>query len=178
MKNQRNPVDWTEDCEKAFSTLKTILCSSPVLRSPDFTERFLVQVDASAVGLGAVLAQGEVGEERPILYLSRKLQPRETRYSAVEVEGLAIRWALDSLRYYLLGREFDLETDHRALTWIESMKDQNSRLTRWYLAIQPFKFVIRHRAGKTNVVADYLSRLPQSVNLPEGRDDVTEQARP
>ncbi|XP_055021248.1 uncharacterized protein LOC129412157 [Boleophthalmus pectinirostris] len=130
MKNQRNPVNWTEECEQAFSTLKTILCSSPVLKSPDFDERFRVQVDASAVGLGAVLVQGEPGEERPILYLSRKLQPRETRYSAIEKEGLAIRWALDHLRYYLLGREFDLETDHRALTWIESMKDHNSRLTR------------------------------------------------
>ncbi|KAK7912922.1 hypothetical protein WMY93_013133 [Mugilogobius chulae] len=149
MKNQRNPVNWTEECEQAFCTLKTMLCSSPVLKSPDFNERFLVQVDASGVGLGAVLAQGNPGEERPILYLSRKLQPRETRYSAIEKEGLAIKWALDSLRYYLLGREFDLETDHRALTWIQSMKDHNSRLTRWYLALQPFKFVIRQsREGK------------------------------
>lgn len=176
-KDQRNPVTWTEDCEKAFTTLKAHLCSSPVLKSPDFTKRFLVQVDASAVGLGAVLAQGEPGEERPILYLSRKLQPRETRYSAVEKEGLAIKWALESLRYYLLGREFDLETDHRALTWIHSMKDHNCRLTRWYLALQPFRFSIRHRAGKMNIVADYLSRLPHSVNLPEGRNDVTESVR-
>ena len=177
-KNQRNPVIWTEDCEKAFNTLKTHLCSSPVLKSPDFSKRFLVQVDASAVGLGAVLAQGDHGEERPVLYLSRKLQPRETRYSTVEKEGLAIKWALESLRYYLLGREFDLETDHRALTWIQSMRDHNCRLTRWYLALQPFRFSIRHKAGKMNVVADYLSRLPHSVNLPEGRDDVTEPVRP
>ncbi len=117
-----------------------------MLKSPDFNKRFLVQVDASAIALGAVL------------YLSRKLQPHETRYSTVEKEGLAIKWALESLRYYLLGREFDLENDHRVLTWINSMKDHNSRLTRWYLSLQPFKFVIRHRAGKTNVVADYLSR--------------------
>ncbi|KAK7938780.1 hypothetical protein WMY93_002106 [Mugilogobius chulae] len=160
-KDQRNPVIWTEDCDTAFRTLKAHLCSSPVLKSPDFSKRFLVQVDASMVGLGAVLAQGDPGEERPILYLSRKLQPRETRYSTVEKEGLAIKWALESLRYYLLGREFDLETDHRALTWINTMKDHNSRLTRWYLSLQPFRFSIRHRAGKTNVVADYLSRLPK-----------------
>ncbi|XP_054875465.1 uncharacterized protein LOC129351003 [Amphiprion ocellaris] len=129
-KDQRNPVAWSEDCETAFETLKTHLCSSPVLRSPDFNQRFLVQTDASAVGLGAVLAQGPPGEERPVLYMSRKLLPRETRYSTVEKEGLAIKWALESLRYYLLGREFDLETDHRALTWMNSMKDHNSRLTR------------------------------------------------
>lgn len=176
-KDQRNPVTWTDDCETAFSTLKTCLCSSPVLKSPDFNRRFLVQVDASAVGLGAVLAQGDPGNEHPILYLSRKLQPRETRYSTVEKEGLAIKWALESLRYYLLGREFDLETDHRALTWINSMKDHNSRLTRWYLSLQPFRFTIRHRSGRTNVVADYLSRLPHIANLQEEGDDVTEWLR-
>uniref|UniRef100_A0AAV2KZK7 SCAN box domain-containing protein n=1 Tax=Knipowitschia caucasica TaxID=637954 RepID=A0AAV2KZK7_KNICA len=147
----------------------------PVLRSPDFEHRFLVQTDASAVGLGAVLAQGDPGEEHPVLYLSRKLLPRETRYSTVEKEGLAIKWALESLRYYLLGREFDLETDHRALTWMNSMKDHNSRLTRWYLSLQPFLFKIRHRAGKTNVVADYLSRLPHIVNLGEEGNNVTER---
>lgn len=167
-------MTWTEECEEAFYTLKKCLCSSPVLCSHDFSKRFLVQVDASAVGLGAVLAQGDPGEEKPILYLSRKLLPRETRYSAVEKEGLAIKWALESLQYYLLGREFDLETDHRALTWINSMKDHNSRLTRWYLSLQPFKFIVRHRPGKSNKVADYLSRLPNFANLREEGDDVTE----
>ncbi|XP_078797929.1 uncharacterized protein LOC144989406 [Oryzias latipes] len=174
-KAQKNPVPWDDECEKAFRALKQQLCSSPVLRSPNFENKFLVQVDASAVGVGAVLAQGEEGAEQPILYLSRKLLPRETRYSAVEKEGLAIKWALESLRYYLLGRDFDLETDHRALTWIHSMKDHNNRLTRWYLALQPFKFTIRHRPGRTNVVADYLSRLPHSVNLEEEEGDVTER---
>lgn len=173
-KDQRNPVIWTKQCETAFQSLKECLCSSPVLRSPDFTSRFLVQVDASAVGIGAVLAQGDPGEEQPILYLSRKLLPREVKYSVVEKEGLAIKWALESLRYYLLGREFDLETDHRALTWIHSMKDHNCRLTRWYLSLQPFKFTIRHRKGATNVVADYLSRLPNLGNPGEREDGVTE----
>lgn len=176
-KDQRNPVTWTDECQAAFDCLKHRLCSSPVLKSPGVNQKFLVQVDASAVGLGAVLAQGDAGEERPILYLSRKLQPRETRYSAVEKEGLAIKWALESLRYYLLGKEFDLETDHRALTWINSMKDHNARLTRWYLSLQPFKLNIYHRAGKSNVVVDYLSRLPHIVNHLEEGDDVTERPR-
>uniref|UniRef100_A0A3P9LR23 Gypsy retrotransposon integrase-like protein 1 n=1 Tax=Oryzias latipes TaxID=8090 RepID=A0A3P9LR23_ORYLA len=172
-KGQKNPLCWTEECERAFNALKACLCSTPVLRSPDFNRRFLVQVDASAVGLGAVLVQGDPGQEHPVLYLSRKLLPRETRYSVVEKEALAIKWALERLRYYLVGREFDLETDHRALTWINSMKDRNSRITRWYLSLQPFRFNVRHRSGKMNLVADYLSRLPYSANLGEEGDDVT-----
>ena len=118
--------------------------------------------------------EGEPGEERPVLYLSRKMLPRETRYSTIEKECLAMKWALDSLRYYLLGREFDLDTDHRALTWIQSMKDRNARVTRWYLALQPFRFNIRHKAGKQNIVADYLSGLPILANLEEEERNVTE----
>lgn len=111
-----NPIPWTGDCEAAFKTLREKMCSSPVLQSPDFTKSFLVQVDASAIGLRAVLVQGAQGNEKPVIYLSRKLLPRETRYLAIEKECLAIKWALESLQYYLLGREFSLETDHRALT--------------------------------------------------------------
>ncbi|KAL0152831.1 hypothetical protein M9458_051871 [Cirrhinus mrigala] len=143
-KTVTNPIPWTDDCETAFNALKDKMCSSPVLQSPDFSQRFLVQVDVSTTGIGVVLAQGSTGEERPVVYLSHKLLPRETRYSAIEKEGLAIKWSLDSLRYYLLGREFDLETDHWALTWIQSMKDHNARVTRWYLALQPYRFKIRH----------------------------------
>lgn len=109
-----------------------------------------------------------------VLYLSHKLLPREARYSTVEKEGLAIKWALESLRYYLLGREFNLGTDHRVLTWMNSMKNNHSRLTCWYLSLQPFQFQIRHRADKTNAVVDYLSRLLHITNLGEEGDNVME----
>ncbi len=172
-KTVNNPIPWTGDCEAALNTLKEKMCSSPVLQSPNYFQRFLVQVDASATGIGAVLAQGSAGEEKPVIFLSRKLLPRETRYSAIEKECLAMKWALDSLRYYLLGREFDLETDHRALTWIHSMKDHNARITRWYLALQPYHFKVWHRPGRLNVVADYLSRFQVSTRLGEEGGDLT-----
>ncbi len=156
-----------------INILKKQMCSCPVLKSQDFTKEFVVQVDASTVGIGADQAQGDAGEERPIAYLSRKLLPRETRYSTVEKEGLAIKWVLESLRYYLLGREFILETDHRALTWIHTMKDHNSRVTRWYLSLQPYQFKVRHRPGPQNKIADYLSRYPVSSRRGEGGGDVT-----
>ncbi|KAL7834854.1 hypothetical protein SRHO_G00291010, partial [Serrasalmus rhombeus] len=161
-------VKWTENSETAFNDLKNALCVEPVLASPDFDKPFVVQTDASGLGLGAVLLQGEGEEWRPILFISRKLFPRETRYSTIEKEALAIKWALDSLRYYLMQNDFTLETDHRALQWIRRMKDSNARITRWYLSLQPFCFNIRYRKGSQNVTADFLSRHWDGVEHMEG----------
>ena len=157
-------VVWSDQCSKAFEDLRTCLTRDPILQSPDFSQPFLVQTDASGVGLGAVLLQGPPGEQRPVVYLSRKLFPRETRYSTVEKECLALKWAVDSLKYYLMEKDFVLETDHRALQWLDKMKDTNSRVTRWYLALQPFRFTVKYRAGPDNVVADYLSRVHEDVH--------------
>ncbi len=71
-----------------------------------------------------------------------------------------MKWALDSFKYYLLGRELTLETDHKALQWLERMKDTNGQITWWYLATQPFRFTVQHIPGKDNATADYLSRCP------------------
>ena len=125
---------------------------------------FVVQTDASGVGLGAVLLQGEEGNQLPVQYISRKLFPREIRYSTVEKEALAIKWALDTLKYYLIGKEFVLESDHRALQWILKMKDTNARITRWYLSLQPYRFQVQYRPGCENVTADFLSTCPDKSN--------------
>lgn len=151
-------VKWTPETIEAFNDLRDCLCQQPVLQCPDFDLPFTVQTDASGVGLGAVLLQGEEGNQLPIQYISRKLFPREKRYSTIEKEALAIKWALDTLKYYLIGKEFVLETDHRALQWIHKMKDTNARITRWYLSLQPFCFKIQYKPGHTNVIADFLSR--------------------
>ncbi|TKS64962.1 Retrovirus-related Pol polyprotein from transposon 412 [Collichthys lucidus] len=130
-----DPVQWTEQCQVS-----------------------LERTDASGRGLGAVLSQQVRGVDRPVLYISRKLSEREARYSTVERECLAIRWAVGALRYYLLGRPFTLCSDHAPLQWLHRMKDANARITRWYLALQPFKFTVVHRPGAQMAVADFLSR--------------------
>ncbi len=151
-------VPWTERCQQVFTQVKAALCGGPLLHSPDFSLPFLLQTDASDRGLGAVLTQEIGGEEHPVLYISRKLSKRETMYSTIEKECLAIRWAVLTLRYYLLGREFTLCSDHVPLQWLHRMKDTNARITRWYLALQPFKFKVIHRPGTQMTVADFLSR--------------------
>lgn len=71
-----------------------------------------------------------------------------------------MKWAINSLRYYLQGHQFILEMDHRALQWLHKMNDANMRITGWYLALQPYNFTVKYRPGKSNVVADWLSHSP------------------
>ncbi|XP_056598991.1 uncharacterized protein LOC130417451 [Triplophysa dalaica] len=157
-KGEPDTVQWTEQCQQGFTQVKAALCGGPLLHAPDFSLPFLLQTDASDRGVGAVLSQEIEGEDRPVLYISRKLSRAEMRYSTIEKECLAIRWAVLTLRYYLLGREFTLCSDHAPLQWLHRMKDTNARITRWYLALQPFKFQVIHRPGTQMAVADFLSR--------------------
>lgn len=124
-KRHSRMVKWNPAAEAAFANLKRALCSGPILVAPDFKKEFIVQADASEVGLGAVLAQAHDGEEHPILYLSKKLLPREKNYSTVEKECLAVTWALESLRFYLLGRRFTVVSDHAPLQWMAKNKETN-----------------------------------------------------
>ena len=135
------------------------MTSKPVLQCPDYDQPFLLQTDASERGLGAVLSQvDEFHQEHPVAYYSRKLLPRERRYSTIEKECLGIIRALKHFEVYLLGRHFTVMTDHRALRYLHTMKNANGRLTRWALAVQPFSFDIVHRSGSHNGNADGLSR--------------------
>ena len=151
-------ITWSEAANQAFGTLRQALCSEPVLITPDFASPLIVHTDASEVGLGGVLSQVRAGEEHPIMYISRKLLPNKRNYSTVEKEALAIKWSLDKLRYYLLGREFTLITDHTPLKWMAGAKDTNARVTRWFLALQDFRFKVDHRLGREHANADALSR--------------------
>ena len=158
-KSAPTQVVWSAECDRAFRQLKEKLCASPVLRSPDFEKEFVLQTDASDRGIGAVLSQlDEDGHDHPVVFFSRKLLPREERYSTVEKECLAIKLGVQAFKVYLLGKPFCVQTDHRALVWLDKLKDKNSCLTRWSLALQPFQFSVSHRAGRANGNADALSR--------------------
>ena len=157
-----NKMTWTKECDQAFAKLKAILCNAPVLHSLDFQKEFILQTDASDRSVGAVLSQQHSdGNEHPIAYFSRKLLPREEKYSTVEKECLAIKLAIQTYRVYLLGRSFKVQTDHRCLEWLDRLKDSNARLSRWSLALQPYQFETIYQPGKANTNADALSRIDQ-----------------
>ena len=98
-KGASDPVQWTELCQRVFERVKEALCGEPLLFTPNFSLPFNLQTDTSDQGLGAGLTQQVEGVDRPVLYISRKLSQREAKYSTVEKECLAIRWAVGSLRY-------------------------------------------------------------------------------
>lgn len=157
---QPTKVVWTEDTEMAFNDLKSALTCGPVLRPPDWSMEFIVQTDASNRGLGAILSQKDSNEdEHPILFASRKLQPREENLSTTEKECLAVVWALDLFRYYLYGRHVILQTDHNPLVWLSRVRDKSRKLLRWSLTLQEYDLEISHKSGKQNVNADVLSRM-------------------
>ena len=109
--------------------------------------------DASGTDVGAVLLKYHYNTPHPVAYVSRKLLDRETRYSTVERELLAVVWAVHRFKHYLLGASFVLEVDHKPLVYLNKFKGDNARLMRWALGLQPFNFQIVHINGRDNVSA-------------------------
>ncbi|GFO06630.1 reverse transcriptase [Plakobranchus ocellatus] len=152
-------IQWSQECQASFEAIKRALSTQPILIIPDGQEVFIVRSDASNYGIGAALLQMRDGILRPCKYASRKLLPRETRYSTIERECLAIIYAAGQFYKYLALRSFILESNHKPLLFLKSGKAKNSRLLRWSLALQEFSFTIRAIPGSSNYHGDVLSRL-------------------
>ena len=157
---------WGELEQKAFETLKKCLSTTPVLKQVDDTKPFILKTDASNYALGAVLLQGDdKTSEHPIEYASRLLTDAERNYSTTEREALAVVWALGKFRGYVEGQNITVATDHQPLKWLLSLKSPSGRLARWSLQIQSYNLNIDYVPGKSNVVADMLSRPVCSSEL-------------
>ena len=151
---------------EAFQKLKRIITNPPILSYPDFNKKFVLTTDASNVALGAVLSQCG----KPICYASRTLNNHEKNYSTIERELLAIVWAAKYFRPYLFGNKFLVNTDHQPLKWLASLKEPNSRLSRWKIMLAEYEFDIEYVKGKDNKVADFLSRLESDNKETENCD--------
>ena len=134
-----------------------------MLAFPDYKLKFILTTDACDSGIGGVLSQCIEGVEKPVQFLSRTLNHTERKYATTHKECLAIIWCIEECRHYLIGNRFTIRTDHNALKWLMSVKDHNAQLMRWALMLLEYDFEIVHVKGKTNVVADALSRAP--INL-------------
>ena len=154
---QPSLVNVDQPCQKAFTHLKEVLMTRPVLQVADPGKPFLLQTDASDYGLGAVLSQEDAkDEEHPVAFASRKLFPREMNYSVIEKECLAIVWALTYFNVYLEGQPVTVQTNHKPLAWLQKMKNANGHLTRWALVVQSYRIMMSHQKGCDNGNADRL----------------------
>ena len=144
-------LQWEEQHQAAFSVLKEKLKKDTVMTGPDYRKPFVLQTDASEIGIGAVLSQvDEHEQDRPVAYYSRKLKKAEKKYATVERECLAIVDGIKHFEVYLTGMPFTLVTDHGSLKYLHSMKDFGGRLMRWALRLQPYDYKVIHRPGKDN----------------------------
>jgi len=160
--------NWNAEAQDAFEKLKANLAKAPILASPDYSRPFLLQCDASKIGVGAVLAQvDQDNNEVPIAFFSKKLNKAQSNYSVTEQECLAVILSLKKFRPYIEGQAFTIITDHASLKWLMSQSDLSGRLARWALKIQGFNFQIQHRRGADNVVPDCLSRLHAEIEQVE-----------
>lgn len=151
--------EWNDKCEESFKQFKEKLTTPPILIFPNFNQPFILRTDCSMLSASGVLSQGEIGHDLPIHYHSKVLNPAQTRYSVIERELLAIILCIEYFHYYLVGREFLIVTDHRPLTYLFSTKNISARLHRWRYLIMSYQFKIIYKSGKSNVVADALSRI-------------------
>ena len=152
---------WDDRADEAFKDLRQRLVTAPTLAFPDYSRPFILDTDASDVGIGGVLSQKqEDGSERVIAYGSRTLSRPERRYCVTRRELLAVVTFVQHFRPYLLGREFLLRTDHGSLTWLTNFKEPEGQLARWLECLEEYTFETVHRPGKQHANADALSRRP------------------
>ena len=166
------PFHWSLECQHAFEELKHKLTSASVLAYPSFDKNFVLETDASNLGLGAVLSQlQDDGHVHPVAYASRGLSRAETNYSVTDLETLAVVWAITYFHSFLYGHDVTVLTDHTAVKAVLETPNPSGKYARWWTrvygrGVRNVKII--HRSGKTNLSADALSRCPHS---PANRED-------
>ena len=127
---------WDEDCQKSFEEIKTYLTTTPIMRAPNWHLPFEVMCNASDLDIRAVLGQREEGKPYVVYYARKTLNEVQRNYTTIEKELLAVVYALDKFRAYLVGSDIIIFTDHSALKYLLTKQNANARLIRWVLMLQ------------------------------------------
>ena len=159
LSSKSNDITLDENALAAFEELKRALTHAPILQAPDWSLPFEIMCDASDYAVGAVLGQRREKKPVAIYYASKTLTDAQRNYSTTEKELLAVIFALDKFRSYLLCSKIIVYSDHAAIRYLLTKKEAKPRLIRWILLLQEFDLEIRDKKGCENFVADNLSRL-------------------
>ena len=153
---KKNAFEWSATTQDACNNLKQALVTTPILALPDFSLIFVVEADACSTGVGAVLSQ----QGRPVVFFSKALSIQHQALSVYEKEMLAILMAVKKWNAYLLGRHFQIKTDHHSLKFLLNQPTHTPAQQKWVVKMMGYDYEIVYRKGSSNVVADTLSRLP------------------
>lgn len=153
------PFQWTEECDKAFKTLKEKLVSAPILVYPDFTKPFILYTDASNFAISYILGQvDDQNREKVIAYGGRAVHKHEASWHINTLEALAIVEGIKHYHVYLANSHFTVITDNISSSYFTKVKEPKGRLARWVIFTQSYDFDIVHRPGRKHGNADALSR--------------------
>lgn len=152
---------WSEECQKSFDAVKTLLCSEPVLKIFDPALPISIYTDASLQGVGAVLKQtDENGDSRPVAYFSRKLSPAQKKKKAIYLECLAVKEAVKYWQHWLMGKHFTVYSDHKPLENMNVRSRTDEELGDLMYYLSQYDFQLKYNPGASNQEADCLSRNP------------------
>ncbi|GJV47044.1 reverse transcriptase domain-containing protein [Tanacetum coccineum] len=156
---KETPFFFSKECIESFNTLKRKLTEALILIAPDWDLPFELMCDASDFAIGAVLGQRKNKHFQPIHYASKTMTEAQAHYTTTEKELLAVVYAFEKFRSYLVLSKSIVYTDHSAIKYLFAKKDAKPRLMRWILLLQEFDVIIRDKKGAENLAADHLSRL-------------------
>ena len=167
-----------EDCQKSFEELKSYFTTAPIVRAPNWKLPFEVICNASDLTIGAFLWQRVEGKPYVVYYASKTLNEAQRNYTTIKKELLAIVYALDKFRAYLVGSDIIIVMDHSSLKYLLTEPNAKAKLIRWVLLLQEFNLQIKDKKGVENVVAYHLSRLTIAHNThnPSINDEFLEES--
>jgi hypothetical protein len=151
--------------------LEKALVSAPIIQPPDWSQPFKIMCDASDYAVGAVLGQRKEARVHAIYYASKTINGAQLNYATTEKELLAVIFALEKFRSYIVNSKVIVYTDHVAIKYLLAKKDAKPRLIRWIILVQKFDVEIRDKKGVENVVADRLSRMNRGQDDKEPIED-------
>ena len=155
--------NFDEFCQCSFEEIKYRLVEAPIMAKPDWNKEFEIMCDAIDYAMGAVLGQKVDKMFRAIYYSSKTFNEAQENYSTTEKEMLAMVFACENFRPYILGSHIIIHTDHATIKYLMAKKEAKPRLIRWVLLIQEFDLEIKDKKGCDNVIADHLSRTEQTT---------------
>ena len=159
-----------ESCQNSFEEIKSRLVEALIMAKPDWNREFEIMCDASDFAMGAILGQKAKKVFKAIYYANKTFNEAQENYSTTEKEMLAIVFACEKFRPYILGSHVIIHIDHATIKYLMSKKEAKPRLIKWVLLLQEFDLEIKDKKGCDNVIADHLSRVEKPAEQEDERE--------